>query len=169
MGVAVIPRFRPTARLLVIDPRQRLLLFRFDNGRDAAAWLTPGGGIHRGETIEAAAVRELAEETGYVVAEADLGPVVATRGGIWRADRSGRLVFGADAFFLVRVAHSAVSTDGHEELERSIITGHRWWTVEELRTTGEYLSPPGLADLVASLLAGGVPARPLRLSWRALA
>jgi len=97
MGVAVIPRFRPTARLLVIDPRTRLLLFRFDNGRDRVSWLTPGGGIHRGETVEAAAVRELAEETGYMVTEADLGPAVATRAGIWRTDRSGRLVFGADS------------------------------------------------------------------------
>jgi 8-oxo-dGTP pyrophosphatase MutT (NUDIX family) len=163
-----IPRFRPTARLLVIDPRRRLLLFRFDNGRDGVSWLTPGGGIHRGETIEAAAVRELAEETGYVMAEADLGPVVATRGGIWRSDRSGRIVFGADTFFLVGVAHSAVSTDGHEELERSIITGHRWWTVDELRATREYVSPPGIGDLVASLLADGVPARPFRLPWRSL-
>jgi 8-oxo-dGTP pyrophosphatase MutT (NUDIX family) len=162
----VIPRFRPTARLLVIDPRGQLLLFRFDNRRDPASWLTPGGGIHRGETIEAAAARELAEETGYVVAEADLGPVVATRGGIWRSDRSGRLVFGADAFFVVRVAHSAVSTDGHQELERSIITGHRWWTVDELRSTRESVSPPGIGDLVASLLTAGVPARPYRLPWR---
>ena len=166
MGVAVIPRFRPTARLLVIDPRERLLLFRFDNGRDSVSWLTPGGGIHRGETIEAAAVRELAEETGHVVTEANLGPAVATRGGIWRADRAGRLVFGADTFFLVRVAHSAVNTDGHEELERSIITGLRWWTVPELRSTRERLSPPGVADLVASLLADGAPTRPVRLSWR---
>jgi 8-oxo-dGTP pyrophosphatase MutT (NUDIX family) len=166
MGVAVIPRFRPTARLLVIDPRTRLLLFRFDNGRDRASWLTPGGGIHRGESTEAAAVRELAEETGYVVTEADLGPAVATRAGIWRTDRSGRLVFGADTFFLVRVAHSAVNTDGHEELERSIITGLRWWTDDELRATREHISPPGVADLVASLLADGVPAGPFRLHWR---
>ncbi len=169
MGVAVIPRFRPTARLLVIDPRERLLLFRFDNGRDRVSWLTPGGGIHRGETVEAAAVRELAEETGYMVTEADLGPAVATRAGIWRTDRSGRLVFGADTFFLVRVAHSAVNTDGHEELERSIITGLRWWTGDELRATREHVSPPGVADLVASLLADGVPHRPFRLSWRAAA
>ncbi len=169
MGVAVIPRFRPTARLLVVDPRKRLLLFRFDNGRDRVSWLTPGGGIHCGETVEAAAVRELAEETGYVVTEASLGPAVATRAGIWRTDRSGRLVFGADTFFLVRVAHSLVNTDGHEELERSIITGLRWWTEDELRATSEHVSPPGVADLMASLLADGVPDRPVRLSWRAVA
>ena len=78
------------------------------------------------------------------------------------------MVFGADAFFSVRVTHSDVNTDGHEELERSIITGHRWWTVAELRETTEYVSPPGLSDLVASLLADGIPVRPVRLPARAL-
>ncbi len=163
-----ILRFRPTARLLVIDPLDRILLFRFDNGRDGVSWLTPGGGIHRGETIEAAAIRELAEETGYAVTLAGLGPAVATRGGLWRSDSRGRTVFGADTFFFVRVTHSDVNTDGHEELERSIITGLRWWTVAELRETTESVSPPGVSDLVAELLADGVPARPVRLPARAL-
>jgi 8-oxo-dGTP pyrophosphatase MutT (NUDIX family) len=151
--------------LLVIDPPGRLLLFRFRGGDGRISWLTPGGGLHRGETVQVAAVRELAEETGYVVAEENLGPVVATRGGLWRSG-SGRLVFGADTYFLVRVAHSEVSTDGHEELERSIITGHRWWTVAELRETTEYISPPNVAGLVATLLAEGPPPSPVRLPWR---
>jgi 8-oxo-dGTP pyrophosphatase MutT (NUDIX family) len=161
-----IPRWRPTARLLVLDPLDRLLLFRFQSGPEPASWLTPGGGIQRGETVEGAAIRELAEETGFVVSEAELGPVVATRGGLWRSVRSGRLVFAADTFFLVRVTHSAVNTDGHQEVERSIITGHRWWTMEELRATPERLSPPGIADVTASLLADGIPDRPVRLAWR---
>ena len=159
------PRWRPTARLFVLDPAGRLLLFRF-RGRDGSvSWLTPGGGLHRGETVQAAAVRELAEETGYVIAEDDLGPVVATRGGLWRSG-SGRLVFGADTFFLVRVSHSEISTDGHEDMERSIITGHQWWTVAELRETTESVSPPNAADLVTALVSDGPPPSPVRLPWR---
>jgi 8-oxo-dGTP pyrophosphatase MutT (NUDIX family) len=164
MGVSPTPRWRPTARLLVLDPGGRLLLFRFRNAADDISWLTPGGGVRRGETVEAAAVRELAEETGFLVSEGDLGPVVATRGGLWRS-RSGRLVFGADTFFLVRVPHSEVSTDGHEEVERSIITGHHWWTVDELRQPREPISPPTAADLVVTLTEGIAPARPIRLPW----
>jgi 8-oxo-dGTP pyrophosphatase MutT (NUDIX family) len=167
MGVSPIPRWRPTARLFVLDPLDRLLLFRFRGGDGGFSWLTPGGGLHRGETVQAAAVRELAEETGYVVTEDNLGPIVATRGGLWRS-RSGRLVFGADTYFQVRVAHPDVSTDGHEELERSIITGHRWWTVAELRETTEYISPPNAADLVATLIADGPPPHPVRLPWRTI-
>jgi hypothetical protein len=59
-----------------------------------------------------------------------------------------------------------VSTDGHEDLERSIITGHRWWTVAELRKTTEHLSPPKAVDLVATLIADGPPPHPVRLPWR---
>ena len=165
MDMPPVPHWRPTARLLVVDPLDRILLFRFANQDGGATWITPGGGVHRGETVTAAAVRELAEETGHVVSEVSLGPVVATRAGLWRSESSGRLHFGADTFFLVRVGHSEVSTDGHEEFERTAITGHRWWTVDDLRSTTERVSPPGAAGLVAGLLADGVPARPVRLRW----
>jgi 8-oxo-dGTP pyrophosphatase MutT (NUDIX family) len=166
IGVSAIPRWRPTARLFVLDPLDRLLLFRFRDGDGRVSWLTPGGGLHRGETVESAAVRELAEETGYLVTEENLGPVVATRGGLWRSN-SGRLTFAADTYFLVRVAHPEISTDGHEEFERSAIIGHRWWTAAELRATTEDISPPATASLVASLIADGPPPRPVRLPWRA--
>jgi 8-oxo-dGTP pyrophosphatase MutT (NUDIX family) len=141
------------------------LLFRFRDADGGSTWLTPGGGLHRGETVRAAAVRELAEETGYVASEEDLGPVVATRAGLWRSNR-GRPVFGADTYFLVRVTHPDISTAGHEELERSIITGHRWWTAAELRETSEAISPPNAAALVATLISDGPPPHPVRLPWR---
>jgi 8-oxo-dGTP pyrophosphatase MutT (NUDIX family) len=158
-----MPRFRPTARLLVLDPDGRILLFSA-TGRRGQAWFTPGGGVHRGESLEAAAVRELAEETGHVRAEADIGPVVATSAGLWSTG-DGLTFFGADAYFLVRVAEARVDTDGQEALERSVITGHRWWTTGELRATSDKIVPNGLADLVDGLLRAGVPEAPARLAW----
>jgi hypothetical protein len=77
----------------------------------------------------------------------------------------GRRYFAADSFFFVRVPHPAVSTRGQEELERSVITGHRWWAVDELRTTADEIFPLRLADLVAGLLGNGTPTRPVRLAW----
>ena len=58
-----------------------------------------------------------------------------------------------------------VDTDGQEALERSVITGHRWWTTGELRATGDKIVPAGLSDLVDRLLSDGVPATPVRLPW----
>ena len=50
--------------MIARDPEGRLLLVRLSYAE--SGWSLPGGGAKRGETMEAAAVRELAEETGCV-------------------------------------------------------------------------------------------------------
>ncbi len=122
--------------------------------------------MHRGETVKAAGVRELFEETGFAVTETALGPVVATSTGLWRAEE-GKLYLGAHSFFFVRVPDTTLNTDGQEDLERSMITGHKWWSAAELRTASERISPLGLADLLDRLLCGDVPVPPVRLPRRA--
>jgi 8-oxo-dGTP pyrophosphatase MutT (NUDIX family) len=164
-----MPRFRPTARLLVLDPADRVLLFSAQDPR-GRLWFTPGGGVHRGESLEAAAARELAEETGHIAS--DVGPVVATRAGLWTA-ADGQAYFGADAFFLVRVREPAVDTSRQEPLERSYITGYRWWTAGEIRVSEERFFPVELGMLLDRLIRDGAPvprsrgARPVRLAWDA--
>jgi 8-oxo-dGTP pyrophosphatase MutT (NUDIX family) len=157
-----MPRFRPTARLLVLDPADRILLFSAEDPR-GRFWFTPGGGLRTGENPVAAAARELAEETGHIRTE--LGLPVATSAGLWEAP-DGQVFFGADSYFLVRVSEPSVDPRGQEPLERSVITGHRWWTAGELRGSGDKIVPAGLDELVDELARNGVPATPIRLPWR---
>jgi 8-oxo-dGTP pyrophosphatase MutT (NUDIX family) len=161
--VTPIPIWRPTARILLADPEGRILLFSAREADGERWWFTPGGGVHRGETVEAAAVRELFEETGVSCGEAELGPVVATSASHWAAPEEGKLFLGAHTFFFLRVPQARIDTGGQEDLERSLITGHRWWTVAELRAATERILPPGLASLVDRLLRGDIPDRPVRL------
>jgi 8-oxo-dGTP pyrophosphatase MutT (NUDIX family) len=160
------PIWRPTARILVADPEGRLLLFSAREADGERWWFTPGGGVHRGETVQAAALRELFEETGYAVTDSGLGPVVATSSSLWWAEESGKLYLGAHSYFFVRVADQKLNTDGQEDLERAMITGHHWWSVADLRAATERIAPLGLADLMDRLLRGDLPERPVRLPRR---
>jgi 8-oxo-dGTP diphosphatase len=49
---------------VVLDPTERVLLVRRAKPPRAGAWTLPGGHVEPGETLEAAVVREVLEETG---------------------------------------------------------------------------------------------------------
>lgn len=157
---------RPSARILLVDDRDRLLLYHGlgllkDSGH---AWFTPGGGVNDGETLNQAAARELREETGHSVTPEALGNVVATSSGHWY-HQDGRLFLSLDSFFFLRVTRPDVDTSGMEDLERSMIDGFRWWSPAELYGTAERIIPLGLTGLLERLLAGDVPAEPVVFPW----
>lgn len=54
------------AKVVVIDPHRRVLLIRHSYAR-SHQFMLPGGGVRRGEDPAAAAVREVAEETGIAI------------------------------------------------------------------------------------------------------
>ncbi|POX39101.1 RNA pyrophosphohydrolase [Streptomyces sp. Ru73] len=158
---------RRSARVLLVDGGGRVLLFRSLRvmGRPEAGycWLTPGGGVRRWERTARAAARELAEETGLSVPHTALtGPVARTSG---HADLGWRTGLFEDVFYLYRVSRHDVDTGGFEAHERATIVGHRWWTPEELAAAPEEVYPHGLAALLTAILAGRLPATPVRLPW----
>jgi 8-oxo-dGTP pyrophosphatase MutT (NUDIX family) len=141
---------RVAARVLVIDDEGALLLLRgCDPMRPEAGtwWFTPGGGLDDGETIEAAARRELREETGLVVT--DLGSVVFRRTAVF--DFEGVRYRQKEQFFSVRARRFEIDDAGWSDVERRSVLEHRWWTHAELVATGEMLQPEELPRILASL------------------
>ncbi|HWG93705.1 MAG TPA: NUDIX domain-containing protein [Mycobacteriales bacterium] len=143
------PVERRAARVLLLDRERRVLLFHGCDPADAGAgswWFTPGGGLDPGETPAEGAVRELREETGLDVAPEALGAPVHARTATFRF--AGDLYRQTEDYFVLRVDAHDVDTSGFNELEVSAVLGHRWWSVEELRSTGERVYPEALPDLV---------------------
>ncbi len=145
-------RERPSSRLLVIDPLQRILLFRFEHRQGPLAgqqfWATPGGALDPGETYAQAACRELLEETGLVVG--DPGPEVGQRIATFQMP-DGEMVRADERFFLVRVSALEISTERWTDLEREVMAVHRWWSAADLRSTAEQVWPEDLTELLVRI------------------
>jgi len=145
---------RPTSRLLVLDEHDRLLLMmtKAPDTSGAARWITPGGGVDPGESHEEAAVRELHEETGQVVAE--VGPVVRVDDFEVPWDAADH-THGHAEFFVVRLPHFEVVDDDWTDDERVDILESRWFSLDELESTTDPVEPVDLAATVAEVLRGG--------------
>jgi ADP-ribose pyrophosphatase YjhB (NUDIX family) len=143
---------REAGRVIVLDPQDRVLLFRYDDAPpNGNHWSTPGGGLNPGEDFAAGARRELAEETGW--SDVPLGPQVLDRTLVM--DYGGRMVRQHEVFFAARVAVAQRELGDVAAMHVSDgIVESRWWTAAEIEATGEVVWPPGLAGLVAALASG---------------
>jgi ADP-ribose pyrophosphatase YjhB (NUDIX family) len=158
---------RPSARLILLDPADRLFLFNvhdpgvFDpaNPHSDPFWVMIGGFVDPGEDFADAAVREAREETAIVVD----GPVRW----VWKRERRmswrGKDVLHRERFFLGRTDRTEVDTSGLDERERSWTLGHRWWRIDEIAASKERFEPLDLGAQLQALLKDGPPAEPVTI------
>ena len=151
------PIDRPTVRLIVINERDEVLLFRLE-GDGGPFWMSPGGGLEAGESYEQAARRELREETGIQIAE--LGPWVWKGTDLWHSpNKTYRMI---RRFYLVRLRDTPeVDISGLTGFEANVTIEYRWWSIDEISKSSERFSPRRLASLLTPLIAGEIPYPPV--------
>jgi 8-oxo-dGTP pyrophosphatase MutT (NUDIX family) len=149
---------RQTARVVVLDPDGRVLLLgaRLTDPAvppgDVLFWSMNGGGVEDGETLRAAAVRGLAEETGLVVDPAQLeGPVWLRR---QVSTFAGTEYDSRDTYFALRDVVHEFAPEGLTELELLADEPHRWWTPAQIAGSDETFAPRNLAALLPELAPG---------------
>jgi|GEM_PF-216506 len=140
---------RVAARAMIIEHGRLLVMnYRDEKGH----WcVTPGGGIHKKETLKVGLAREVAEELGL---ELEVGDIVYVRE-----------LLGSSA----KVLHGGISEDTHQlevffrckRLNEPALgatpdhycTGYEWAPLEELPL--RHLFPEGLASRLAADVAAG--------------
>jgi 8-oxo-dGTP pyrophosphatase MutT (NUDIX family) len=158
---------RPSARLILLDRRDRLFLFKVhqpsvydpaDPFRDPF-WIMVGGLVDPGEEFADTAVREAREETGLQVEDVRW---------VWSRERimqwRDKPVLHREQFFLGRAPSTDVDTSGLDEREKSWTLDHRWWSADEIAASGERFEPKNIAAYLKALLRDGPPAEPMTIA-----
>lgn len=148
---------RSAVRVVLRDAAGSVFLFRTVDAADPGAqvwWELPGGGVELGESPAETAVRELREETGFVV---DVSVVSTPR---WQrsASYARRRLRYLQHEVVVEARIATVGpepvVDGRTAIERVEYVGHRWWRPEDLAGSAERFFPGRLPALLGPFLDG---------------
>jgi 8-oxo-dGTP pyrophosphatase MutT (NUDIX family) len=150
---------------VLVDPGGAVLLMEVtDPSNGHSVWITPGGGVDRGETAVDGLRRELNEELALVVAAEHVGPIVWTRTHVFRWDH--RAYDQTEQFFLVETerftpVRCADGDPASGDPAAVVECPHRWWTAAEIAASDADFAPSRLAHALATLLEHGPPGEPI--------
>lgn len=61
---------------------------------------------------------------------------------------SGEMVEADERYFIVQTNRHVVSSENWTDLERKVMTAHRWWSQSDLHSTEEEVWPEDLAQML---------------------
>lgn len=149
-------KIRQSARIILLNPHHHIFLMHvarpeaagFDNASDQSYWITPGGKIESGETVEVTVRRELYEETGIENAN-----IITPH--IWYNEYTimykGSLTLFQEWFFVAHTTENNILIHHYTAAEKDYIGACKWWTLEELSVTKELFYPLNLCELLSQL------------------
>lgn len=161
------PRLRHTARALLLDANDRLLLARHDltsRHYGLVLWAPPGGGLDSGETPVDAVLRELMEEVGHEASADEVRHVWHQEvvSPTYAKDWDGAI----HDYFVVRCeSFAAKGTWTPEQLGGEGITEFRWWTLADMDELAapEVFGPRHLPALLRDLLSERASKYPIHI------
>ena len=142
------PAHRRVSRVVLLDENDRFLLLLTASPRlqtPVVRWLTPGGGVEDHESHAEGAIRELFEETGLRVDSVG-DPIWSIEG--QSVFNDGHVQSTYSEYFVVRTNSFEITNENWMDNEFVDITDVRWWTLEELHTSGEKYSPEPLLEVI---------------------
>ncbi|HET7460760.1 MAG TPA: GNAT family N-acetyltransferase [Longimicrobium sp.] len=160
---------RVSARLVIVDPAERLLLFHYHPPGRLPFWSAAQAQLAAGEDATDADVLAAVERTGL---RAEPGPSLEGRSHVY-ALADGTRVRWIERYVLVPCAGGEPSAGFWTPEERQVIRAHRWWTMDEVWAAGDliqpYFLPATLGEAVETVRRNVVvTAGPLRdLRWYA--
>ena len=154
---------REVARIVLIDATGNVLLVRYEDlvsmdpeGKSPPSyWVPPGGALRPSESYQAAAARELEEETGLV-------PGIGLQ--VWEVQHPliyrEQAVIQREKYYVGRV--EAVKPEVTNRTHEPILE-HRWWSLADLLESSEMFFPRGFVKLVGEVIDGTIPSEPIRI------
>lgn len=140
---------RNVARAILINDKHQCFLFKLKlPWISGAVSMAAGGGMEAGESPQKALIRELYEETGLT--NVDVGNLLWECRFSFQYNNEIRPIY--ERYYLVKTQDFKPSFEGMAQYEIDSLVEFRWWSLTELQTTTDYVSPKQLPTLLSQIL-----------------